>query len=92
MLRMRGTLEGAGEPIDVEVLFNAQTELGTIWDRAGKIIVPPGICFSAGDEFLLKLPGAEEANLGLPDADSMHIVIDKASENYISFSQTVPPR
>ena len=91
MLRMRGTLKGGGEPIAVEVLINTQTELGKIPDRSGKIIAPPGIYFTTGVKFLLELPDAEEANLGLSGGDSMHIVIDKVSENYISFSPTVPP-
>jgi len=92
MLRIRGILKDGGQSIEVEVLINPQRKLGTIPDRSGKIITPHGRHFAVGEKYLLEIPDAKEANLVLPDNDSLHIVIDKAAENYISFSQTVPSK
>ena len=90
MLKMRGILEGEGDPIPVKVLMNAKTKLGKVPDQSGKIIVPLGTCLTAGEKFLLVIVDAEKANLGLPCGDSMNIVIDKVSENYAHFLPTAP--
>jgi len=69
--------------------MDIKTERGKVPDRSGELIVPLGTCLTAGEKFLLVIVDAKKLNLGLPDGDSMHILIDKVSEYRITFVPTV---
>ena len=90
MLRMRGILRGEDKPMAVQVLMNTKVELGKTPDRSGEIIVPLGTRLTAGEKFLLVIVDAKKFSLGLPGGDSMHILINYASEGRITFVPTSP--